>query len=165
MFRPDLKKMKLFEMKKLVSIIGFCLLTLTIKAQSADNPVSFNYKVKKIDDKEYEVRIIAIIENPWHIYSQFTPADGPSLPTAIHFTRNPLVEVVGKPVEKGELITKKEDVLNVELKYYGGTVEFVQKLKVKNGVKTNLNGSIEYMACTDQRCLMPTSEAFSIGLK
>lgn len=151
-------------MKKLVCIIGFCLLSLLIWAQNVENPVTFSYKVNKIDDKEYEIRIIAVIEKPWHIYSQFTPPDGPSLPTAIHFTRNPLVEVVGKPVEKGNLITKKEEVLNVELKYYGGTVEFVQKLRVKNAVKTNVNGSIEYMACTDQRCLMPASETFSIGL-
>jgi thiol:disulfide interchange protein DsbD len=132
--------------------------------QKKENPVSFKYEVKKLSGNIYEVKIIASIDEPWHIYSQFTPKEGPSLPTHISFVKNPLVEVVGKPVENGKLITKHEEVLDVNLKYFADKVEFVQKIKLKASVKTNLMGTIEYMACTSERCLMPTTEKFTLGL-
>ncbi len=145
-------------------LTGCLVMAFTSRDKKTENPVSFTYEVKKLSGNMYEVKIIASIEEPWHIYSQFTPAEGPSLPTHISFVKNPLVEVVGKPVENGKLITKHEEVLDVNLKYFSGKVEFVQKIKLKAAVKTNIIGSIEYMACTNERCLMPTTEKFTLGL-
>ena len=153
------KIMKLCFLSTVFLIFGF-----TSRNQKTENPVRFNYEVKKLSGNIYEVKIIASIEDPWHIYSQFTPPEGPSLPTQISFVKNPLVEIVGKPEEKGKLITKHEEVLDVNLKYFANRVEFVQKVKLKASVKTNLIGSIEYMACTNERCLMPTTEKFTLGL-
>jgi len=139
-------------------------MAFTSREQKAENPVSFKYEVKKLSGNMYEVKITASIDEPWHIYSQFTPAEGPSLPTHISFVKNPLVEIIGTPAENGKLITKHEEVLDVNLKYFSGKVEFIQKIKLKATVKTNLVGSIEYMACTNERCLMPTTEKFIVGL-
>jgi hypothetical protein len=133
--------------------------------QRGEDPVNFTYAVKKIQGNVYEIRIIASIEQPWHIYSQFTPEEGPSLPTHINFTKNPLIELIGKPEEKGKLQTKHEEILDVNLKYYKEKVEFVQKIKLKGNAKTNLMGAINYMACTDERCLLPTTEKFSVGIQ
>lgn len=143
---------------------AFIIVAFTSREQKTENPVSFKYEVKKLSGSLYELRIIASIEEPWHIYSQFTPADGPSLPTHFSFGKNPLIEVIGKTEEKGSLITKHEEVLDVNLKYFKNKVEFVQKIKLKAGVKTNVTGTIEYMACTDERCLMPTTEKFTVSL-
>ena len=166
MFHPDkvMISMKRIMMIFGVFVAGFLMVAFTSKEQKSENPVSFKYEVKNVGGNMYEVKIIAQIEDPWHIYSQYTPTDGPSLPTHISFSKNPLVEIVGKPEEKGKLITKHEDVLDVTLKYFNEKVEFVQKVKLKANVKTNLNGTIEYMACTNERCLMPTTEKFSLGL-
>src|SRR5690349_1441004 len=101
-----------------VFVAGFLMVAFTSKEQKSENPVSFKYEVKNVGGNMYEVKIIAQIEDPWHIYSQYTPTDGPSLPTHISFSKNPLVEIVGKPEEKGKLITKHEDVLDVTLKYF-----------------------------------------------
>jgi hypothetical protein len=133
-------------------------------AQTTKDVVRFEYKVKKLDAKAYELSIIATIAAPWHIYSQFTPADGPSLPTSIQFAKNPLVELVGKPTEKGQLITKHEEILDTDLKYYANKVEFVQRVRLKAPVKTNLNGTIGFMVCTDERCLSPETERFNLNL-
>ena len=156
--------MKNLELKLPLLITILSMLAFATRNQNDENPVSFKYDVKNIGGNIYEVKITAQIEEPWHIYSQYTPADGPSLPTHISFSKNPLVEIVGKPEEKGKLITKHEEVLDVNLKYFNDKVEFVQKVKLKAHVKTNLNGTIEYMACTNERCLMPTTEKFSVGI-
>lgn len=156
--------MKTIVLKLTFLLAGFLMVAFKSSEQKTENPVSFKYEVKKVGEKEYEVKIIAKIDDPWHIYSQFTPAEGPSLPTSISFTKNPLVELIGKPQEKGKLITKHEEVLDVNLKYFAKQVEFVQKVKLKANVTTNLIGSIEYMACTDERCLMPTTEKFTLGI-
>ena len=145
--------------------LSFFLVTVLSWGQRGEDPVDFKYEVKKIQGNIYEIRIIASIEQPWHIYSQFTPEEGPSLPTHINFTKNPLIELIGKPEEKGKLQTKHEEILDVNLKYYKEKVEFVQKIKLKGKVKTNLMGAINYMACTDERCLLPTTEKFSVGIQ
>ena len=148
-----------------LALTGFLTLAFTSKEQKTpEHPVSFNYEVKKLRGNLFEVKITAKIEEPWHIYSQHTPTDGPSLPTNINFVKNPLVEIVGKPEEKGKMITKHEEVLDVNMKYFANQVEFVQKVKLKASVKTNLMGTIEYMACTNERCLMPTTEKFTLAL-
>jgi hypothetical protein len=101
--------------KKMLRILTFALFLLTgiSWGQRGEDPVDFKYEVKRIGGNVYEVRIIASIEQPWHIYSQFTPEDGPSLPTHINFTKNPLIELIGKPEEKGKLQTKHEEILDV----------------------------------------------------
>jgi hypothetical protein len=156
--------MKNISVIRMVALLGF-LIAFTSWDQKEEDPVSFSYEVKKIDGNLYEVRIVAKIDEPWHIYSQFTPSEGPSLPTHINFIKNPLVQLIGKLEEKGKLITRHEKILDVELKYFTKQVEFVQKIKLKGNVKTNLNGSIEYMVCTDERCLPPTSEKFALGIQ
>lgn len=165
MLHPDNSVAMKRKFWKLFSLLAvFFSVAFTSRDQKTENPVRFSYEVKKLSGNIYEVKIIASIDEPWHIYSQFTPAEGPSLPTHISFVKNPLVEIVGKPEEKGTLITKHENVLDVNLKYFKNKVEFVQKVKLKAVVKTNLMGTIEFMACTDERCLMPTTEKFTFGL-
>lgn len=149
---------------RIITLICF-FFAFTSFVQKNENPVSFSYEVKKISRNLYEVRINAKIDEPWHIYSQFTSAKGASFPTHINFIKNPLIEFIGTPEEKGKLTTKHEEVLNVNLKYFAGQVEFVQKVKLKANVATNILGIIEYMACTDQKCLLPMSEKFTLKIQ
>src|SRR5438477_11359091 len=100
-------------MKKLNLSLLFALLVIAGIAQT--NPVTFDYKVRKLEAKVYEVTIIANIASPWHIYAQFRPGDGPSIPTSINFGKNPLVEIVGQAEERGNLVTKHDEVLNADL--------------------------------------------------
>ncbi len=85
------------------------------------------------------------------------------LPTKFSFTKHPLITVEGNVEEKGELKTQKID--NAELKYYAMRVEFVQLVKLKAPSKTNISGTIDYMACTDTHCLPPAQKRFSVTLQ
>ena len=128
----------------------------------SQSPASFSYKVKKIDKLHYELTIAVNILSPWHIYAQDAPA--PVLPTTIRFTKNPLVELGNKPVAKGDLVTRHDEVFDADLKYYAGKVEFVQEITLKAPVKTSLTGTVEYMACTEEKCIKPAPEQFSVTL-
>jgi thiol:disulfide interchange protein DsbD len=142
-------------------ILVLVAINLTVFAYS-QKVVQWKYSSKKIADKTYEVHISASINDGWHIYSQFTPMDGPSLPTSFQFNKNPLITLAGNVKEMGTLVTKHEELFDVNLKYYRNKVDFVQVVKLKNNIKTNVTGTLEFMACTDERCLLPESITFSV---
>jgi thiol:disulfide interchange protein DsbD len=130
----------------------------------SQGPVAWKFSANKKADKIYEVHLTATMTRPWHIYSQKTPKGGPT-PTEINFTKNPIIVLDGIVKEIGKLEVKHEDVFDIDVKYFDGSVDFVQTVKLKSDVKTNLNGTIQFMACTDQQCLPPTKTSFNIRLE
>ena len=126
--------------------------------------VQWKFESKKLADKKYEVKLIAMVKDPWHIYSTTTPDGGP-LPTKISFTKNPLTALDGSLKEVGKLEQKNEPLFGVDVKQFSNTVVFVQQVKVKGKAKTSLSGSLEYMTCNNQECLPPQTKKFSIALK
>ncbi len=142
------------------SLIGLLCVSLT----HAQNPVSWSFSAKKVADKTYEIRLISKVDHPWHIYSQTTPEGGP-LPTKIVFGKNPLLNVQGEVKEVGKLVQKREEVFDLDVKYFEGQADFVQVIKLKSNVKTNISGTVEFMVCNDVQCLPPATVNFSIPLQ
>jgi len=138
----------------------FLLLSLSVFAQS---PVKWNFAATKISGNTYEVHLTADIQEGWHIYSQTTPSGGP-LPTKIVFRKNPIALVSGTAKETGKLEQHYEEVFGVDVKFYSGKIDFVQVVKLKTAVKTTLTGTVEYMACMNDKCLPPAKQNFSIAL-
>jgi cytochrome c biogenesis DsbD-like protein len=148
---------------KRVSLIGYCLLIGI--AVSAQKPVKWNFFAKKVNDKTFELHLVAQIQDGWHIYSQTTPKGGPH-PTVIQFSKNPLTNLSGKIKEQGELKSYFEDAFGVTVKKFTcNKVEFIQLVNLKSAkIKTNIVGTVEYMACTDEMCMPPATEKFEINL-
>jgi len=144
-------------------LIFFSLFLASVTSAQSD-VVEWKFESKKVADKKYEVKLIALVKNPWHIYSTTTPDGGP-LPTTITFSKNPLTSFDGKIKEVGKLETHFEEVFDVDTKYFNNKVEFVQLVSVKGNAKTNLTGTVEFMACNDRECLPPKSVPFTIALK
>jgi len=153
-----------YKMKKTIALFSLLLvLAAGVKAQVAD-PVKWTFSAKKKSANTYEVVISAVFAKPWHVYSQTTPDGGP-IPTKITFKKNPLVTVDGKVKEVGSMKTSHDENFGVDVKYYSEKVDFVQVVKVKGNVKTNITGEVEYMTCDDTQCLPPTSKPFNIKLQ
>jgi hypothetical protein len=131
-------------------------------AQSSSQ-VKWTFTSKKIADKTYEVRVKAVVNGDWHIYSQNVGVDGP-IPTAFSFTKNPLLAVDPKVKEEGKMITKAEEVWGGKVNYYEKTVEFVSTVKVKGSAKTKLVGKVEYMVCNEEKCLPPSETEFAVAI-
>jgi DsbC/DsbD-like thiol-disulfide interchange protein len=150
-------------MKNIFLFILATIAVTTVTAQ-AQNPVSWSFSSKKISDKEYEIQLTATMQNGWHVYSQQQPADAIAIPTSFNFNKNPLVEMDGKVKEVGKLEKFRDPQLDVTAFQYSNKVVFVQKVKLKGKVKTNVTGKLEYQACTDEKCLPPKTVDFSIPL-
>jgi hypothetical protein len=150
-------------MKK-VLILSVLLAAFVHSFSQIQTPVKWTYSTKKISATMYEVHLTANISGKWHIYSQTTPDGGP-VPTSIKFSNNPLVVFQGRAKEVGKLQQKHEPLFGVDVKQFAGKVDFVQTVKLKTPVKTNIAGSIEFMVCDDTQCLPPSTQKFSIALK
>ena len=146
--------------------IGLLMLTLLSTSLFAqiENPVTWFSMSRKKSDKVYEVVLSASLKKPWHIYSQHT-ADGGPLPTKITFAANPLIQLAGQAVENGSLETIHDEGFDVEVKYFADKVEFVQTVKMKGNVRTNVKGKVEYMVCNDGKCLPPAKYPFDIKIQ
>lgn len=136
------------------------LLSASSFAQKAK--VSWKFSSKKISEGNYEVYMTAAVPTGWHLYSQFT-GEGP-VATAFTFNKNALITLNGKVTEKGKMVTINDKIWKNIQKYYGGTVTFTQKVKLKGKIKTNVSGEVEFMICDDKQCLAPTTEKFNISL-
>lgn len=147
-------------MKKLIT---FLLIACIGKAGLAQlNPVNWGFTAKKIANKTYEIRLTANLESGWHLYSQIQPDDAIAIPTEIKFNNNPLLNFDGKIKESGKMEKFKDDKLGISANQYSQKVEFVQVVKLKGNVKTNINGSVAYQTCDDAKCLPPKTVTFSL---
>lgn len=147
-------------MKQLIVFLATWLIAFTAAAQ---NRVKLDYSAKKIADKTYELHITATIDDDWHLYSQQSDEKG-GRPAAISFTNNPLATLSGGVKEVGRLKSRFEELFGVTVKYYEKKVDFVQVVKLKADVKTNVTGTISYMICSDRECMPPISKKFSFAL-
>ena len=144
----------------LLSIIG-----LMFTAVQAQNPVSWTFFAKKIDDKTYEVHMTANIQSGWHLYSQNQPDDAIAIPTGFTINNNPLIKLDGKIKEMGSLEKFHDKKLDVSANQYSNKVDFVQVVKLKASAKTNISGSVEFQTCNDEKCLPPRTVNFNVAIK
>ncbi|MEJ7735899.1 MAG: protein-disulfide reductase DsbD domain-containing protein [Chitinophagaceae bacterium] len=149
-------------MKKAVLSLLFVFACLTSFPQS-EKQVKWNYSVKKLNDKTFEVHMTATIGENFHMYAQNVGVDGP-VGTAFTFTKNPLIVLDGNVKEVGKLVKKFESVWNGNVNYYEKTVDFVQVVKLKANVKTNLSGKVEFMVCDEKLCLPPSDVPIKINI-
>jgi len=133
-------------MKKLTYI----LLLLTFFAQGQIiNPVKWKTKIVQKSETEFELVMDATIENEWHMYSQFTPENGP-LPTVFDYKNTKgNYTLVGKTKESAY---KKvfNDIFEVDEYYFAKTAQFKQMIKVTNTKLKEVKVYVEYQVCKEQ---------------
>lgn len=147
--------------------IFYTLLALFIGQMAVaqvQNPAEWTFEATKKTADTYEVVITATIDPGWHIYSQNTGKGGP-LPTKVVFKPNPLVSLTGKVKEVGKLEKVKDEIFKTDVLYFSDRVQYVQTVKLKGKVKTNISGTVDYMLCNDHECLPPTKKSFDIKLQ
>ncbi|PZO28546.1 MAG: thiol:disulfide interchange protein [Flavobacteriaceae bacterium] len=112
------------------------------------NPVKWTSKVEKLSETEFNLVMEGKIEDEWHVYSQFTPADGP-IPAEFKFKDTKgNYELIGKTKESPY---KKQynDVFEVDEYYFEKKVTFTQKVKITNPKLTSIKASIDYQVCKE----------------
>ncbi|HRP31453.1 MAG TPA: protein-disulfide reductase DsbD family protein [Agriterribacter sp.] len=149
-------------MRTIILFVAVFFTTNGLLAQGGSaKMVNWSFASKKIADNTYEIRFTADINGKYHMYAQDAGVEGP-VPTLFTFTRNPLVDINGKVKESGKMIKKLEEVWGGNVNYYENKVEFVQLVKLKKKIKTQIGGSVEFMVCDDKECLPPAEVPFKI---
>lgn len=130
-------------------------------------PVKWTFSSKTINDTEAEIIASAKIDAGWHVYalkvSDNPDAIGP-IPTTIKFDPSSDFEVTGKPSE-GKFITHFDPNFEMDLNYFENTAVFKQKIKIKSQKEFKVVGTLEYMACNDEKCIFPDPELFELKIK
>ncbi len=151
-------------MKKLISSIMLALIALVAQAQIL-TPVKWKIK---LDDKggapEKEIVFTATADKGWHLYDMNLPEGGP-VSTSFTFETLNGAELIGQPVPSVKPTTVYDEQFAMNLRWYPGTVSFIQKLKVTDPAKFKAEGEVEFMACNDETCLPPDQIPFSFDKK
>jgi thiol:disulfide interchange protein DsbD len=137
-------------MKKVLFFLFSFLALANLNAQIV-KPVKWSTKVEKLSDSEFNLVMEGKIDEGWHVYSQFTPADGP-LPAEFAFIDTKgNYELVGK-VKESPYKKQFNDIFEVDEYYFEKSVTFAQKVKIINAKLTSIKAKIDYQVCK-QACI------------
>ena len=141
-------------MRKILATCFFVLIALEAQAQLM-TPVHFSSQLKELKGGDGEIIFSATIDPGWHVYSTGLGDDGP-----ISATFNPVkmegVETIGKLQPHGKELKQFDKLFNMELRFFEGSVTFVQKVKFTKS-EYNIDCYLEYGACNDESCLPPST--------
>ena len=142
-------------MKKLITLMILVFVVVAAVAQMA-NPVKFTADLKT-SGAEGEMVFSGRIEPGWHVYSTNLGDAGP-IEASLHTNKLVGVELVGKLTPRGKEISAYDKMFGATLRYFEGTVQFVQKVKFTRP-KYDIDCYLEYGACSDEACLPPSEVA------
>ncbi|MDB5207386.1 MAG: hypothetical protein JWR72_2461 [Flavisolibacter sp.] len=143
-------------------------MTLAFTAGAAfsqmQNPVTWSFSGKKVNETIYEVQMTATMQAGWHLYSQTQPKDAIAQPTSFKFNNNPLLQLDGAIKESGKMEKFTDKELGISANQYSNKVVFLQKVKLKGKAKSNVGGTVTFQTCDDKKCLPPKTVNFNIAL-
>lgn len=150
-------------MKKIGLVGCFLSIILFLQAQILE-PVKWDIKLIDSESAEKEIKFTAKADKGWHLYDMNLPEGGP-VSTSFSFEKKQGVELIGSPTPSVAPQKVFDEMFNMELRWYGGTVTFTQKIKVSDLKKFKLSGEVEFMACNDETCLPPDRIPFAFDTK
>jgi thiol:disulfide interchange protein DsbD len=132
-------------MKKAFLLICTILAFANVNAQII-KPVKWSTKIEQLSETEFNLVMEGKIDEGWHVYSQFTPENGP-LPAEFSFENaKGNYELVGKTKESPYKY-QYNDIFEVDEYYFEKKVTFTQKIKVTNPSLTTIKAKIDYQVC------------------
>ena len=144
-------------MKKIATVLVMLVATVCAMAQMAD-PVHFTSKLVMLEGDEAQIEFSARIDQGWHVYSTGLGNDGP-ISATFNATKMDGVKTVGGLTHKGKEISQFDNMFGMKLRYFEGSVTFIQKIKFTKP-DYSINCYLEYGACNDETCMPPTSVDF-----
>ncbi len=123
------------------------LSSVSLFAQFTTLPLQWSKELIQESDSVYRLEITALIEDGWHLYSQFTP-EGGSLPTELEFIDAGVAfELLGK-TEESETETAYSDVFEVDERFFKKRAVFTQKIKPLQDVYS-VEVMVYYQVCKE----------------
>ena len=145
--------------KKMGLLFSLLCVAMTMNAQMHE-PIKCETSWEIVSDGVAELRILATIEDGWHLYSTELE-DGPTAATLVVETIEG-ANLDGKLGFEGKEIAKYDDMFGMDVRYFEEKVTFVQRFAIE-GDSYTVQGYFQYGACDDQSCLPPTNVEFAYG--
>ena len=145
-------------MKKVLTLLLMFGLSFAAFAQMVD-PVKFTAKLEMLKGDEAQIVFSGKIDNGWHVYSTELGNDGP-ISATFNAVKMDGVKTVGKLTPKGHEISEFDNMFGMKLRFFEGSVTFVQKIKFTKP-EYSINCYLEYGACNDETCMPPTEVPFT----
>jgi thiol:disulfide interchange protein DsbD len=134
-------------MKKLLFILIAFLAFANVNSQILD-PAKWTSKIEKKSETNYVLVFDAVIENDWHLYSQFTPDGGP-LPLEIAFkNQKGNFNLVGKAKES-KTRTAFNDIFEVNETFFEKKAQIRQEIVITNPKLTEIKVDFNYQVCKE----------------
>ena len=134
-------------MKKLLFLFIAFLAYSNGNAQILD-PAKWTTKIEKKSETNYVLTFNAVIENDWHLYSQFTPDGGP-LPLEIIFkNQKGNFNLVGKAKES-KTRTAYNDIFEVNETFFEKKAQIQQEISITNPKLTEIKVDFNFQVCKD----------------
>jgi thiol:disulfide interchange protein len=150
---------------KILRKIILLIAVFSFSAASAQilDPVDWQLTKEKVSDTDYELRMTATMDPGWYIYGTDLAPGGP-IPTAITFNEDAGFELIGE-LQYPAADVKYDPNFEMDIPMYGGSVTFVQRVRVLSDSPVTVTGELQFMSCDDQRCLPPDYIDFSFELE
>ncbi|WP_396169119.1 protein-disulfide reductase DsbD family protein [Flavobacterium sp.] len=134
-------------MKKIIVTL-FAFLAFGIGNAQILDPVKWTTKIEKKSDTNYILTFSGVIENEWHMYSQFTPDGGP-LPLEITFkNQKGNFNLIGKAKE-GKTTTAYNDVFEVNETFFVKNAQIQQEIALTNPNVKTIEVEFNYQVCKE----------------
>jgi len=144
----------LVEVEMNSALSGDIEMTASENGSKLEKPVSWQFSVEKINEKEYDLIYTASLKDSWSIYSIYTEDNGP-IPTSINFDNADGIKVLEDAKEAGHKKEGKDpmfDGVNVIKFLSDDSYEIRQRVELLDASKP-LNGYLDYMSCDDTKCI------------
>ena len=115
------------------------------------DPVKWTTKIEKKSETNYILTFNGIIENEWHMYSQFTPEGGPLPMEVIFENQKGNYKLIGKAKE-GKTTTAYNDVFEVNETFFVKTAQIQQEIALTNSKIKTIEVALNYQVCK-QSCI------------
>jgi thiol:disulfide interchange protein DsbD len=134
-------------MKKIIFLLVAFLAFANGNSQILD-PVKWTTKIEKKSENNYVLTFNGVIENDWHMYSQFTPDGGP-LPLEVIFkNQKGNFTLIGKAKE-GKTTTAYNDVFEVNETFFVKNAQIQQEIKLTNSKISKIEVALNYQVCKE----------------
>lgn len=148
-------------MKKIIYLLFLFFAFAKVQAQII-NPVKWEASIEKKSDSEYQLSFKGTIEKDWHVYSQFTPEDGPLPAEFLFHDSKSNYELIGKATES-ETHRKFNEIFGVDEIFFSDKAVFTQLIKQTNSEKEVIQAELSYQVCKEN-CISET-KYFEFNLK
>jgi len=142
-------------------ILFFTLVSLfSVRSFGQQDPSRWSFEAKKLQGNKYKILIQVSLEKDWHVWSLTPGGDGSLVPVSFKFNKNADVKLIGKPTEKGKVISEDLDGDGTKENYLENKVEYTQEAEIS--ANTKVTGTYTYQTCNHSLCLRGKTMSFSI---